>query len=162
MHRSIAELICQSQTFDVKWNESAYILLAYICLTLSYVILLFANYSRLHKTKMFGHVLGLPPIYRWGLGQFFAAIFIAKVWRSKIWKPKIAYSRIYNCMHVPINAFVSQMRQTKDVVAIGNTFGRVLVLISSTRRSSCSVLFLLLCIFLLIKVESCKHEMRDQ
>lgn len=107
MHRSIAELICQSQTFVVKWNESAYILLAYICLTLSYVILLFANYSRLHKTKMFGHVFGLPPIYRWGLGQFFAAIFIAKVWRSKIWKPKIAYSRIYNCMHVPINAFLS-------------------------------------------------------
>lgn len=161
MHRSIAELICQSQTFDVKWNESAYILLAYICLTLSYVILLFANYSRLHKTKMFVHVFGLPPINRWGLGQFFAAIFIAKVWRSKIWKPKIAYSRIYNCMHVPINAFVSQMRQTKDV-ANGNTFGRVLVLIGSTRRSSCSVLFLLLCIFLLIKVESCKHEMRDQ
>lgn len=91
----------------------------------------------------------------------FVAIFIAKVWRSKIWKPKIAYSRIYNCMHVPINAFVSQMRQTKDV-ANGNTFGRVLVLISSTRRSSCSVLFLLLCIFLLIKVESCKHKMRDQ
>lgn len=92
----------------------------------------------------------------------FVAIFIAKVWRSTIWKPKIAYSRIYNCMHVPINAFVSQMRQTKDVVANGNTFGRVLVLISSTRRSSCSVLFLLLCIFLLIKVESCKHKMRDQ
>lgn len=161
MHRSIAELICQSQTFVVKWNESAYILLAYICLTLSYVILLFANYSRLHKTKMFGHVFGLPPIYRCGLGQFLQQYLLQKFEGQRFENLKLPSAGfITACMYLSMLFF--QMRQTKNVVANGNTFGRVLVLISSTRRSSCSVLFLLLCIFLLIKVESCKHKMRDQ
>lgn len=106
MHRSIAELICQSQTFVVKWNESAYILLAYICLTLSYVILLFANYSRLHKTKMFGHVFGLPPIYRWGLGQFLQQYLLQKFEGQRFENPKLpTVGFIIACMYRTYQCF---------------------------------------------------------
>lgn len=112
MHRSIAELICQSQTFDVKWNVSAYILLAYICLTLSYVILLFANYSRLHKTKMFGHVFGLPPIYRWGLGQFLQQYLLQKFEGQRFENPKLpTVGFITACMYLSMLFFANATDQ---------------------------------------------------
>lgn len=145
MHRSIAELICQSQTFVVKWNESAYILLAYICLTLSYVILLFANYSRLHKTKMFGHVFGLPPIYRWGLGQFLQQYLLQKFEGQRFENPKlptvgfiIAWMyRTYQCFSF-VNATdqgcCCQWEYFWKSISI-NKFNKKIVLFSSTLAS---------------------------
>lgn len=110
---------------------------------------------------MFGHVFGLPPIYRCGLGQFLQQYLLQKFEGQRFENLKLPSAGfITACMYLSMLFF--QMRQTKNVVANGNTFGRVLVLIGSARRLSCSVLFLLLCIFLLIKVESCKHKMRDQ